>query len=121
MGGEQTHSQPSVYLELVCYSLFVLLLFVFRILFFAFRFSHFVFRILFFAFRYDIRNPILAFKLKANTFKILFFTFESGLNIVLTFEMRPNIAFGHSKFYLDIQIGTEFRTLTFEWGQNIAF
>ena len=91
---------------------------------------------------FDIRNPILKFKLGPNiafchskscfairiraayrilTFEILFWNSNwdriSHFNIrnpILTFEFGPHIAFWHSKSYFDIRIRAAYRIFTFE-------
>ena len=99
--------------------------------------------------KFDIQNPILTFELGPNieiwhsksyfdirtwtenrilTFKILFWHSNSDRisnfhiqNPFLTFELRPNIEFWHSKSYFDIRTGTEYRILTYEilfWHSN---
>ena len=92
---------------------------------------------------FDIQNPILTFKFGPNfefchsksyfdirirteyrilTFKILFW--HSNLdrisnfdiqNLILTFELGPNIEFWHSKSYFDIRTWTEYRIFCFSF------
>ena len=99
---------------------------------------------------FDIQNPILTFafgpyiefghsksyfdirtwtEYRILTFEILFWHSNSGQisnfdiqNLILTFELRPNIEFWHSKSYFDIQIRAEYRILTFKilfWHSNL--
>ena len=99
---------------------------------------------------FDIQNPILTFKLSPNiltfelkygifTFKILFWHLNWGrksyFNVqisyfdirmgheyrILTFKLKLNIVFWHSKSYFDIQTEAVYRILTFEipfWHSN---
>ena len=70
---------------------------------------------------FDIRNPILTFKLgRISNF--------DNRNPILTFELRPNNVFLHSKSYFNIQTEAKYRILAFEilfwhsnWGQISYF
>ena len=91
---------------------------------------------------FDIRNPIFTFEFRPNiefwhsksyfyiqiqaeyrilTFKILFLHSNSGRilnfdiqNLILTFELGPNIECWHSKSYFNIWIRAEYRILIFK-------
>ena len=65
---------------------------------------------------FDIQNPILTIEIWAN---IVFWHSKSYLDIgtgaeyrILTFKLGPNIVFSHAKSYFDIQTGAEYRIMT---------
>ena len=107
--------------KLICFSFFA-----FRFSLFAFRFSLFVF--LFFDIRFSFFDIRIRAEYRILTFEILFWHLKSGQishfdiqNLILTFELGPNIEFWHSKSYFDIRIRAEYRILTFKmlfWHSN---
>ena len=83
----------------------------FSLMAFHFSYSFFAFRFSFFAFRFS-----------------LFDIPNQAEYRILTFKLRPNIVFLHSKSYFDILIGAEYRILDiqnpilkFQIGPNIVF
>ena len=94
------------------------LFFFFRFLFFIYLFSLFVFR--FSLIDFVIRFSLLVFHLLYPLFVFLFsfFIFFDIQNRaqyrILTFKLRSNILFLHSKSYFDIQTGAEYRILIFK-------
>ena len=101
--------------------------FVFRFSLFVFRFSFFVIRFSFFAFRFSLfvfRFSFFVIRFSIFVFRFWFFVFwhsKSGWisyfdiqNPILTFKLRPNIVFWHTKSYFDIRTGAEYRILTFK-------
>ena len=83
-------------------------LFVFHYSFFSFRFWLFIFQFWFFALSFWL------FVFRSLTFKIGLSTYPFFPYCILTFELRPNIVFLHSKSYFDIKTGAEYRILTFK-------
>ena len=85
-------------------------LFIFRYSFFTFGFSLFVFHIRFSIFVFWF--PLFVFRFL--TYKIGQSTYPIFSYHILTFDMRPNIVFLHSKSYFDIWIGTKYCISTFK-------
>ena len=86
---------------MVCFSFFF-----FRFSLFVFHFSFFVIRFL--LFRYSNDYWFFAFLFS-------FFDIKNRAEYgILTFKLRPNIVFLHSKYYFDIRIGDEYRILIFK-------
>ena len=73
---------------------------------------------------FDIQNPILTFKLRPNIafwHSKSYFDIWAGQNSILTFEQGPNIVFWHSKSYFDIRNRAEYGFWTFQilfWHSN---
>ena len=93
------------------------LFFFFRFLFFIYLFSLFVFR--FSLFDFVIRFSLLVFHLSYPLFVFLFSFFIFDIQNraqyrILTFKLRSNILYLHSKSYFDIQTGAEYRILIFK-------
>ena len=94
------------------------LFFFFRFLFFIYLFSLFVFR--FSLFDFVIRFSLLVFHLLYPLFVFLFSFFfffdiqNRAQYRILTFKLRSNILYLHSKSYFDIQTGAEYRILIFK-------
>ena len=87
--------------------------FLFRFLFFIYLFSLFVFR--FSLFDFVIRFSLLVFHLLYPLFVFHFFDIQNRAQYrILTFKLRSNILFLHSKSYFDIQTGAEYRILIFK-------
>ena len=88
-------------------------LFVFHLSFFVIRFSLFVIR-----FRYSFFHFwSFTFRIRFSFFSFLFHFFDiqnRAQYCILTFKLRSNILFLHSKSYFDIQTGAEYRILIFK-------
>ena len=73
-------------------------------LFFFFRFLFFIYLFSLFVFRFSLFD-----------FVIRFFDIQNRAQYrILTFKLRSNILFLHSKSYFDIQTGAEYRILIFK-------
>ena len=105
--------------------------FLFSLLFFIYLFSLFVFRFSLYRFRYSFFtfgvSPFVS-TFRFSLFVFHFFDIQNRAQYrILTFKLRPNILFLHSKSYFDVQTGAEYRIyiqnpiLKFKIGPKIVF
>ena len=88
-------------------------LFVYHLSFFVIRFSLFVIRFRYSFFTFDLSPFVSAFRFSLFVFH--FFDIKNRAQYrILTFKLRSNILFLHSKSYFDIQTGAEYRILIFK-------
>ena len=110
--------QSKVGLFLFYFLFFRFLFFIY--LFYVIRFSLFVIRFRYSFFTFGVSPFVSAFP-----FSFFVFHFFDILNRaqyrILTFKLRPNILFLHSKSYFDIQTGAEYRILIFKIGRKSYF
>ena len=98
--------------KLVCFSFFA---FCFSFIFFRFviRFSLFVIRFRNTFFTFGLSPFVSAFRFSLFVFH--YFDIQNRAQYrILTFKLRSNILFLHSKSYFDIQTGAEYRILIFK-------
>ena len=92
---------------------FLFSLFVFHLSFFIIRFSLFVIRFRYSFFTFGLSPFVSAFRFSLFVFH--FFDIQNRAQYrILTFKLRSNILFLHSKSYFDIQTGAEYRILIFK-------